>query len=453
MQDRLPSLPGVASQVHSLLSKFNALDYFRDRVREAAQEHIKAMAECERREKLRREAAVKECLWSVSVDSAVAKKKLEEGCFHFAQTFQGRIKLPSGIKKPLMGLTDRAKFPNRPIEPRCLRERIPRSDWSKKDEREIEEFNKKLKEWEEEKAVYVTGPKRKGKWQKGPSKLESDWRPIFELVKERGFPDDGEDGLEYSFDVDAWLPDDMSEDNDPPTDGPLPVSEKEEDTSLNFKYAGLAAIYDAHWAGSERIAPWGIVTRDGKVNPASGLPSEWKTRAKPGSYRAATWYWQLVMSAKELDDKNATIVASWVADVEADLAKAFPELATASSAEEKDVDGPIEPDGFIWRGKPYYGLRRGAFGALRYVWGCKGRAATLDDDMADAVGDHADTDFSDSFLRGLRQELNAFFRTNKLPFHAQVKNEYLCIKDGGPIAAKPKKKARRRVAMPKSRRK
>jgi predicted transcriptional regulator len=319
MQDRSPLPHGVASQVDSLLRKFSALDYFRDRVREAAQEHIEAMSKCERREKLRREAAAKECVWSVSVDSAVAKKKLEEGCFHFPQTFQGRIKLPPGINKPLMGLTARAEFANRPIEPRCLRDRIPRGEWSKKDKREIEEFNKKLKDWEEEKAAYVTGPKKKGKWQKGPSKLELDWRPIFELAKERGFPDDGEAGLEYSFVIDAVLPDDLSEDDDPATDGPLPVSEKEEDTSLNFKYAGLAAIYDAHWAGSERVAPWGVVVRDRKVGPASGLPGEWQTSGEPSSYRAANWYWRLVISAKEVDDGNTTIVASWLKDVEGDL--------------------------------------------------------------------------------------------------------------------------------------
>ena len=268
MQEHSPSLHGVASQVHSLLSPFVALDYFRDRVREAAKEHIEAMAECELREKFRREAAAKEGLWEVLVNPTVAKKKLEERCFRWPEVFQGRIKLPSGIKKPLMGLTHRAEFPNRPMEPQCLCERIPRGNWGKKDESEVDEYRKKLTVWEKKKIRYITRPKGGGL-----SKLEKDWLPIFELAQKRSFPDDGDDGLEYVFEVVAWLPDKLSEDKDPATNCPLrPVPGLK--VSLNLKYAGLAAIYDAHWGGSELIAPWGVVTSADKARPASGVPSE-----------------------------------------------------------------------------------------------------------------------------------------------------------------------------------
>jgi hypothetical protein len=325
MQDRSPSPHDVASQIDSLLRQFGALDYFRERVREAAQEHIEAVKEAEHRAKLRRDAVAKNGVLSLPLDAA------NEGYFDWSEEFRGRIKLLPDVTEPLMRLTDRPEFPNRPefpdrpMKPRCLSVPIPRGNWSKEDERKAKKFNKKLADWEDavkeyhkkradwekKKSDYVTAPKG------GPSKWEEDWRPICELAKKGSFPDDGDGGLPYVFRVEAWLSADLNPDRDGPTN-PLPVPETE--ISLNFKYAGLAAIYDAHWAGSKRIAPWGVVTCGGKVSPASGLPSEWKTPEEPGSYQAASWYCLLVMSAKELDDRNTTIVASWVAGVEENLA-------------------------------------------------------------------------------------------------------------------------------------
>ncbi len=309
-----PSLIGVASQVHSLLRQYDALDYFRDRVREAAREYLQAMAECKRREKLRRDTVAKKGVLSLPLDDEVVKEKTKDRYFFWSEEFRGRIKVPPDITEPLMPLTHGSQFPNRPAVPRCLSNGIPRDDWSEDDEREVDVFNKELTDWDKRRSDYVRA-REEGK----PSKWEEDKHRIFELAQTRSFPDDGDGGLPYVFMVEAFLPDKLSEDRDPATDGPLPVSKKKVQTSLNFLYAGLAAIYDAHWGGSERIAPWGVAISNDIVSPASGLPSEWKTSEEPGSYRAATWYWRLVMAAKELDARNTTIVNSWVADVETDL--------------------------------------------------------------------------------------------------------------------------------------
>lgn len=51
------------------------------------------------------------------------------------------------------------------------------------------------------------------------------------------------------------------------------------------------------------------------------------------------------MAAKELDDRNTTIVKSWVADIEADLAKAFPKLATKTSTAVMDAEEQRTPRG------------------------------------------------------------------------------------------------------------
>jgi|GEM_PF-4954749 len=204
MQDSSPSLHSVASQVDSLIRKFDSLDHFRERVRRAAQEYTDALVECERRAELRREFLDKE------------------------------------------GICDR--FSDAAIEGR--------------------------------------------------------------------------------------LPSALHPDSDPPTD-PLPVSG--EKVSLNFKYAALSAIYDAQWVGSELIAPWGVVTSGVEVRPASGLPSEWKTPEEAGSYQSASWYWRQVKTTRELDDRNVTVVASWVPDVMAELTKAFPKRGSQDSMSGKEA--------------------------------------------------------------------------------------------------------------------
>jgi hypothetical protein len=315
MQLNPTSLIGVASKVHSLLRKYDALVYFRDRVREAAREYIAAVTECERREKLRRDTVAKDGVLCLPLDDEVVKEKTKDRYFFWSEEFRGRIKLPQEVTEPLMPLTHGAQFPNRPAVPRCLSNGIDRDDWSENAEREVDEFNKELTDWDKKRSDYVTATK-----EGGPSKWEEDKHRIFELAKKRSFPDDGDDGLPFVFRVEAFLPDKLSEDRDPPT-APLPVPETEKTLSTNFKYAGLAAIYDAHWGSSERIAPWDVVKSGGKVSPASGLPSEWKTPEEPGSYRAASWYWRLVNSAKDLDERNTTIVDSWLADVESDLSE------------------------------------------------------------------------------------------------------------------------------------
>jgi len=117
-------------------------------------------------------------------------------------------------------------------------------------------------------------------------------------------------------------------------------------------------------------------------------------------------------------------------------------------------DGPTEPDAFVWQNRKYGGLPRGPFGALRYLWGCEGRAARPDEEMAESVYGDREQGFPDTAVRGLRQELNNFFRTNKLPFHARQHNGYLSIDDGEPKPAKARRKMPKRPeTKPRARRK
>jgi len=129
----------------------------------------------------------------------------------------------------------------------------------------------------------------------------------------------------------------------------------------------------------------------------------------------------------------------------------------ADATEDVTEDGPIEPDAFVWQNKKYGGLPRGPFRALQYLWGRPGRAARPDSDMAEAVyGDHAmvEADFPNTAVRGLRQQLNDFFRAKKLPFHARQHNGYLSIGNGEPKPAKVRrKKPKRPEPRPQGRRK
>ncbi|MEN6405967.1 MAG: hypothetical protein ABFC77_05790 [Thermoguttaceae bacterium] len=113
-------------------------------------------------------------------------------------------------------------------------------------------------------------------------------------------------------------------------------------------------------------------------------------------------------------------------------------------------DGPIKPDVFVWKGVSYRGLARKPFLTLQYVWECENHTALHDDTMAAVVNEDHEAQFADNAVRGLRQEINSFFRKNRLPFHARQKNGCLNIES---VALTPAARVKRAEAKPIRRRK
>ncbi len=118
--------------------------------------------------------------------------------------------------------------------------------------------------------------------------------------------------------------------------------------------------------------------------------------------------------------------------------------AVSQSQRDSDEDGgeadggPLPPDSFRWDSRIYSPIPRGPFLALTAAWQCEGRCIHKDD-LAEALGDHADT-VGDYAMHGIRGELNKFFRKNGIPLHATAKNRSLAIKDGTPPQARAKKR-------------
>ncbi len=135
----------------------------------------------------------------------------------------------------------------------------------------------------------------------------------FRYIKSKGFPNDL-DGIEYSWDVEAWLQPELSPDNDPDDTPPLPVPGRP--VSLLEKFAGLAAVYDAHWRGMETIGPCSDDLAD----------------------RESNWYALLVQAAKDLDPTDAVVVRSWLVEVEAEIGK-----LKAGASPKKGKRGPKGP--------------------------------------------------------------------------------------------------------------
>jgi len=248
----------IAEAVDGLIRQFRATTRFREQVRLAAAERLDAIDEQARRVQARRDAVARDGTW---VACRQLPKPPRPGYFHWVESFQGRVELPEGTE-----------VPRAPVGKRWRKAGLRRR--------------------------YLAG-----------------MRLVFQSLKERGFPDEGTGGFEYEFDVEAWLPPVMSPENDPRIDGPLPVPRSA--VTLAEKYAALAAIYDACWAGSEKIAPWGVSNSGKSVAP--WLPDARKPQQRKAS-RSASWYYHLVRAARGLSPGSVPIVRNWLADVEADLA-------------------------------------------------------------------------------------------------------------------------------------
>jgi hypothetical protein len=120
----------------------------------------------------------------------------------------------------------------------------------------------------------------------------------------------------------AWLPAELSPDLDPDASLPLPVPENRA-VSLAERYAVLAAVWDGHWDGDEKLDPW-----RGWQHCRPGLMSEeeyarYKQEGMPGI--AYAMLVNLIGLTKgdaptvRLSERDRAIVDTWIADVTADL--------------------------------------------------------------------------------------------------------------------------------------
>jgi hypothetical protein len=134
----------------------------------------------------------------------------------------------------------------------------------------------------------------------------------------------------------AWLPAELSPDLDPDDSPPLPVPENRE-VLLAERYAVLAAVWDAHWTGDEKIDPWWgwRQSRPGLMNEEEY--KEYKREAMPGIAYALLV--SLVGPTNDdaptvrLSEKDRVIVQTWLADV------AGAELATQTGGARQVIEG------------------------------------------------------------------------------------------------------------------
>lgn len=288
---------GVAERVAAII-RVSGIEVFRHAVRQVVRERLNIQNERSRREKARCEAVKKDGV--LYRDGDIPEQPEGEWFFHL-ETIRGSIKLPPEIALP-------PKQPTRPSSPKCLREGIPRKGWSDTDKDEVETFHKAIATFKEQEQEY---------W---PQRAKA-MLPIFEHVKSRGFPNDEEGDFPYEFDICAWLPAELHYNNDPPHESLLPVPRRA--LTDGEKMTILAAVYDAHWRGAEKIAPWGV-SEDGKG------PDLWPSDAKENERRAALGYFMLFREAENLGSNDLPIVRSWLDEWK--LPSLPPQLAASAPA-------------------------------------------------------------------------------------------------------------------------
>ena len=266
---------GIAIEVARIIREYG-IEVFREFVQRAAREGVDAFDEKKRREKARRDFVARYGTW---VASKQLKRRLKLGFFHWVETFRGKVSVPEGL--------------NVPGRPRGKRSR------------------------------------KSSLWRKWIGA----YRRLFKALQERGFPDEGKGGFEYSFDVEAWLPPELSPQDDPSTDDPLPVPKRP--LSIAEKAAGLSAIHDAYLPGEEKIDPW--ATGYSTEEAAAG----WKRKVCP----EGNWYYFQMREAGQLDSGTVPIVQLWLTDLRKHL------LGTKPGSEE----ARRSPDfrSVNWFGKEY----------------------------------------------------------------------------------------------------
>jgi len=204
-------------------------------------------------------------------------------------TLIGKIKLPPKIAWP-----PKAKQPKCPRRPSCMRDK-PES-WSAADKDEVAAYRRKEARHKEAMRAF------QAEWDRAILTL-------FEYVKQQGFPNNKDGDYEYHLPVCCWLPND-AEPADPDDFNPNAASENllpvpSRALTDAEKMTILAAVYDAHWRGSEKVAPWGV-SEDGEG------PDPWPTDAERDVRRAALDYFLLFREARNLDAADLPVVRSWL---------------------------------------------------------------------------------------------------------------------------------------------
>lgn len=116
----------------------------------------------------------------------------------------------------------------------------------------------------------------------------------------------------------------------------------------------------------------------------------------------------------------------------------------AETTDDPPKDGPEPPDGFNWQGQTHQPMRRQVFMAIQYLWTQWNRTAEIRD-LAEPVWQDHGFDVDQEAIKGLRRDINNFFRRNHIPFHAQFKDipqegKYLSLRPGAPREMTTKKK-------------
>lgn len=274
----------VAERVAAII-RVSGIEVFRQAVREVAFDRLVIEDERKRRKEARYEALKKD---GVQYSDGAIPERPGPGWFFHQERLQGSIKLPPEIALP-------PEPPKRPERPACLRDRRPREGWSDTDKNEVEAFHKALATFKVQEQEF---------WSQWAQAI----LPIFEHVKQQGFPNHEEEGFRYEFDVCAWLPAELHYDNDPPRGTLLPVPRRA--LTPAEKKTILAAVYDAHWRGGEKVAPWGL-SKDGSD------PEVWQVEdAELDEKRAALNYFSLFENAQQLDDSDLPVVESWLDELD-----------------------------------------------------------------------------------------------------------------------------------------
>lgn len=407
----------VAKRVADIIS-VSGIENFREAVRAVARERLCVQDERERPEEERREKR-REALKKNGVlyrKDALPKEPGVDWYLH-CENVRGKIKLPPKIAPP-------PKQPEPPSPPSCLRNHIRRKDRSKADKDKVAAYQREKKRHKENMRAFWP------KWHRAII-------PFFKYVKQQGFPND-KNGEEYCLLVCCWLPNDLEPD-DPdnfiPNESLLPVPRRA--LTDAEKKTILAAVYDAHWRGGEKIAPWGVAKNEAR-------PESWPEHAELADRRAAVNYASLVRKARQLGkvckgkrvgEAFLPVVLSWVDVLEPP----------------DDEEGPVAPDAFVWQGVTYRGLPRKPFYAVRFLWTQPNKAAE-DSELAEPVWEDKEALIPDHAIKGLREQINAFFRDNGVPWHATAKHRALALCSGPPRAAKPKRPRKHSSAVGKRRR-
>ena len=120
----------------------------------------------------------------------------------------------------------------------------------------------------------------------------------------------------------AWLPAELSPDLDPDASLPLPIPENRA-VSLAERYAVLAVVWDVHWDGDEKLDPWREWQHCRPGLMSAEEYARYKKEGMPGIPYAmlVSLVGHTTGNAPtgRLSEKDAVIVQTWLADVEADL--------------------------------------------------------------------------------------------------------------------------------------